>query len=651
MLCFHKMTPRLTLILALALMAPAVPPPGDTPLRKGPYLIFPGDNTQMTILWQTWDTVPGTVAWGEDSHCSLGQLESVERDDHQHRVTLDGLTPDTLYHCRVTVEAEDWTGTFRTAPTSDATALSFFVYGDSRSNPAQFDAVNAAIVHLFQGDPALQTFIAHAGDYVGEGRREEDWDNDLFNRQWPNTLALLGNLPLQGCWGNHEGEGDLFRRHFPYPFVEAAYWSFDWGPVHVAVLDQSRYHYGSPADWDAQMLWLESDLATTSRPWKIVLLHEPGYSAGNLVIPTDPRFQQVIHPNQEYVQTDIQPLCERFGVALVFGGDNHCYARCEVNGVTHITTAGAGAPLYPPDPDYDPTVVATAQAHHFCLVNIEGDALTLTALTPAGDVLDEFTITPPPARVGETDLRRVAALLDAHRLVALHDPPTITGHLLCLDETLIDHEVALAVEFQGETHHMTHTLAATRAENHFAIPLPTPTEEVQTATLVATLGGEEIDRAAIEIIAPQREHNVVPFVVASVETDSIYAGYRTEPLCDGVTATEEINWRDAAWASEDADGPHHVTLAFTEPTTLERVTIHWAVDGDSIWTSQQVNVIGLTPNGVSLDLGTVTNAEPIAASALTFGPQSFAGLRFEQPPLQGPTARPTIMWIREIEAR
>jgi len=40
-------------------------------------------------------------------------------------------------------------------------------------------------------------------------------------------------------------------------------------------------------------------------------------------------------------------------------------------------------------------VLATAQANHYCKVEIDGTSLTLTALTPTGEVIDSFTRSAP----------------------------------------------------------------------------------------------------------------------------------------------------------------------------------------------------------------------------------------------------------------
>ena len=113
------------------------------------------------------------------------------------------------------------------------------------------------------------------------------------------------------------------QKYWPYPYVDNFYWSFDYGPSHIVVVDQyAPYTSNSP-----QYKWLENDLSGTDKQWIFIVFHEPSWSAGN-------------HENNNEVQTYIQPLCEQYGVDIVFAGHNHYYARAEVNRVQHVTTGG-----------------------------------------------------------------------------------------------------------------------------------------------------------------------------------------------------------------------------------------------------------------------------------------------------------------------
>jgi predicted phosphodiesterase len=343
-------------------------------MRKAPYLVYRGNNTEMTVLWQLDSTAPCIIKWGFDKSYGLGSKQTSEYENtHQHTYTITNLTPSTKYYYCVYANQNPYAGSFWTAPGADAKNMSFFSYGDTRTYTSTHDQVAEAIVSTYTGDEDYQSFIVHTGDIVANGDLESSWDSQLFDPSYQNIQTLLANLPFQACMGNHEKSGVLFKKYFPYPFVNDRYWSYDYGPAHFVVIDQY-----TPYDlYSDQLDWIENDLASSMKPWKFIFLHEPGWSAG-------------AHENNTTVQNYIQPLCEQYGVNIVFAGHNHYYARAEVNGVQHITTGGGGAPLYTPNPGY-PNIVSTSRSHHFCKVEINHNVLIFKAVKPGGTVIDEFT--------------------------------------------------------------------------------------------------------------------------------------------------------------------------------------------------------------------------------------------------------------------
>jgi hypothetical protein len=370
-----------------------VPAGAVHPLEKGPYLIFSGTNTEMTVLWQLDSSVVCTIEWGEDTTYSLGSAQTVEYGaDHQHAYTITGLSPSTKYFYRVTASDDVATGSFRAAPANDADAVKFFVYGDTRSYPADHDSVAQGIISTYSADDEFHTLVLSVGDLVNDGDSEADWRNQFFDPAYTNIQSMLTHLPYQACMGNHEGSGVLFQKYFPYPHVNDRYWSFDYGPAHFAIVDQYvNYGPGSP-----QLTWLENDLATTTKLWRFIILHEPGYSAGG-------------HSNNLNVQNWIQPLCEQYGVKFLFAGHNHYYARAVFHRIQHITTGGGGAPLYTPSPSF-PCVQTAIEAYHFCRLEIDGIWATLTVVEPDGTVLETLTKgTPVLVGVGD-DSRESPAL-------------------------------------------------------------------------------------------------------------------------------------------------------------------------------------------------------------------------------------------------
>src|SRR5512135_675399 len=145
------------------------PPPTASEFQIAPYLIYRGDDTRMTVLWQTKSTGTSTISWGTDASYGSGS-ESVSElgADHLFRYDIPGLTPGRKYFYRVELSDGFATGSFTAAPPDDSPAA-LFMYGDSRSNPAAHDRVAARMIATYTADPALQGIALHAGDIVYDG--------------------------------------------------------------------------------------------------------------------------------------------------------------------------------------------------------------------------------------------------------------------------------------------------------------------------------------------------------------------------------------------------------------------------------------------------------------------------------------------------
>ena len=346
--------------------------------RKAPYLLYTGNNTEMLIIWQLDIKAACTLEWGTDDTYSLGSIETEEYgDSHQHKIILTELNPNTKYYCKVSSFFSDTkTCSFITGATASDNKISFFAYGDTRSHPEKHNLVAERILEDIQQNPAAQTFIVSSGDLVSNGDSEEDWDDQFFDPQYSSIQQLLAQLPYMCAVGNHEGQGSLFAKYFPYPMFNSNryYYSYDYGSAHIVIIDQfSSYSIGS-----TQYNWLVNDLASSDKPWKILLLHEMGWSAGH-------------HANNKAVQDIIQPLCKTYGVQFVIGGHNHYYARAVVDGVTHITTGGGGANFYTPNPNAE-NIVKVEKTLHYCKLDIDNDTLIFSAKRDDGSIIESISI-------------------------------------------------------------------------------------------------------------------------------------------------------------------------------------------------------------------------------------------------------------------
>ncbi len=346
-------------------------------MPKGPEVVLTGDNTEMKLVWQLDSTRLSIVQWGLDLRYALGTAVATETGpDHLYSYTIGGLIPGSRYNYRVIASPACYEGTFYAALPDTATDLKFFAYGDTRNGISVNDAIASQIMQAYAADPGFQTFNLAVGDLVSSGDLESAWADEFFNPHYLHLRTVLSNLAFLPVMGNHEGSGALFVRYFPMPFVAGRYWSFDYGPAHIVMLDQYRpYAVGS-----AQYAWLKEALAASSKKWKFLVLHEPGWSAGGG------------HANNTTVQDDIQPLAEQYGVSIIFGGHNHYYARAVVNGIQHLTVGGGGAPLYTPNPSAV-NEVAARSAYSFAEIVISGDVLTGTAVAADGTDIETFTLT------------------------------------------------------------------------------------------------------------------------------------------------------------------------------------------------------------------------------------------------------------------
>jgi len=345
-------------------------------LKAGPFLVYPGRCDAMTLVWGLNKPCDCALSWGFTRSCSEGQILIEEEAGRLHIAhTIPGLRPATLYYYQLKLLRKVYRGAFKTAPDGNTEDLCFLAMGDTRTNIDTHDKVCQSVCNKFKEDPRYHTFVLHVGDIVSDGNIESHYLEEHFHREMNNALYLQANLPTQACMGNHEGNGVYFKKYFPYPFVNHRYWSFDYGPAHIAVVDQYMdYEEGS-----AQLAWLKSDLEESKKQWKFLVYHEPGWAAGG-------------HKNHEKTQKLIQPLCKKYGVDIVFAGHNHYYARCLVDNVHHITTGGGGAPLYDPKMDF-PNLVSAEKILQFCAIKINGKKLTFVCIDVDGKEADKFTIT------------------------------------------------------------------------------------------------------------------------------------------------------------------------------------------------------------------------------------------------------------------
>ena len=344
---------------------------------KEPYLIFNKHENGMRLLWQLEKFNNATVylTQGELGINDSFYVKEIN-DEHQFVFNFEKLAPSKKYYYKVKSKNSSRSGSFYSRVDSTINNFTFYAYGDTRTFPEKHNKVARQIMKSIASEPESQTFLVSTGDLVANGDLEEDWDEQFFDNNYRGIRELMANMPYMVSVGNHEGQGTLFAKYFPYDLQNenSFYYSFDYGNTHFTAIDQ----FSDLDKKSDQYIWLENDLKSTTKQWKIVLIHKPGWTAGG-------------HKNNKKVQKILQPLFEKYNVKLVLAGHNHYYARAMVNGVCHITTGGGGAPLYKAD-DSKPNIVEVDKSLHFCKISVNEDKLMIKVIRADGSVIEEFEI-------------------------------------------------------------------------------------------------------------------------------------------------------------------------------------------------------------------------------------------------------------------
>ena len=396
-----------SLFLAWQPIASAEPPhqqgPTAVSLVADPY-IGVTTPTSVVVAWAADGSASGEVHYSTNtSYGQVATATSFSRDGkYWYSATITGLTPGTTYHYRVYLGGTDvtpWSDvTFHTAPSTDTTQVVFAGLGDSRPdeddaapNPAAYDVANQMAQHSY-------AFGIHTGDIVHDGSicsgSDSGW-NQYLRAYFDVYDDNIKQNPLFTAIGNHEEGYNGYCGYTSYTDVyylpenapsghEEEYYSFDWGNIHVVVLDTEQDY----EDGSTQNNWLKNDLQNTDRRWIVAAFHKPAYSSGP-------------HGSKQSVQDEIVPVLEYYGVDVVLNGHDHSYERtCPIKddacttiddgGVVYFVTGGAGAPLYGSSGDW--FTAKTAKKYHFLLFNVNDCQMDITAIDEDGDTFDTLTI-------------------------------------------------------------------------------------------------------------------------------------------------------------------------------------------------------------------------------------------------------------------
>jgi Icc protein len=217
--------------------------------------------------------------------------------------------------------------------------------------------ISALLVALIRlpGTPAPDSFrFVILGDRTGEARpgvyeqvwREAAAENPAFVLSVGDTVQGLNDATAEAEWqavqrilapyqrfplylapGNHdiwsEASEELFRKYS----ARALHYSFDYGPAHFTILDNSRSDELSAEE----MSFLEKDLeANAKQPVKFIVSHRPSW-----LIPA-------AFANRDFA---LHKLVKKYGVQYAIAGHVHQLLHVDLDGVTYLSLESAGGHL------------------------------------------------------------------------------------------------------------------------------------------------------------------------------------------------------------------------------------------------------------------------------------------------------------------
>lgn len=377
----------------------------------------------------------GSINWANVTPIKGTYVDSYE-DYRCHKAYKEDLEPGKYYYKVGSPNAYSEVGSF-VVDNSNDNKFSFGYLTDSQDETMErFEAgYGKTLRALNKYNP---NFLMFAGDLVNNSygtwdERPETYKMDEWVYAFDCAKEVIMNTTFMSAAGNHEGNGYTFVNHSTINYAgtsnSGAYYSFDYENAHFVILNTNLYaRTDGQALIPAQEKWLEEDLASTDKTWKVVMLHGGPYSTGD-------------HTNDGDILTirnTLPQIFAKYKVDLVLQGHDHVYTRTmpylygvnslgeqengrvpnrneklveedgilwsmEPDGTYYITINTAGFKTYPPD-DYDTSRIFPAKSpingkymsqymkdlRMFANVEIDGDTLLLKSYISHDNGTDEL---------------------------------------------------------------------------------------------------------------------------------------------------------------------------------------------------------------------------------------------------------------------
>lgn len=374
--------------------------------------------TTQTITWRTDTAVnSGQVQYGKDP--SLKDAKTIDAtaqkfssdlgDMNIHSATLTGLEPGTKYYYRVGYGSNFSSIYSFTTEAKNTNSFKFLIFGDSQSGIAtdpQYGPWKTTIQNAYKANKDAKFFI-NVGDLVEIGQMYSHWNN------WFDAAkGVIDTIPEMPVEGNHEtyqsanynsAKPKDFVSQFPVPQngpdgLKGQVYSFDYGNAHIVMLNSQEDEEKSVSGdiLEAQKAWLDKDLSSTNKTWKIVFFHKTPY------------YNKATRSNEQ-IKAAFQPIIDKYHVDVVFNGHDHGYSRTypikndqyvksPADGTVYVIAGRSGNKYYPDlsQKVWDAFFYDPQDQPNYIVATINGNTLTIKAVKQGGTPIDTYSITKNP---------------------------------------------------------------------------------------------------------------------------------------------------------------------------------------------------------------------------------------------------------------
>ncbi|MGI6631381.1 MAG: fibronectin type III domain-containing protein [Bacillota bacterium] len=342
--------------------------------------------TSQTITWLMPDAGTGWVEYlsAEEYTGNFDGAQKAEADcenfdsvNYRYTVNLTGLIPGEEYVYRVGRNGA-WSEPLTFTTASDQEKFTFLYMGDVQSG---YDVWGQMLDTVYQDYPQIK-FALLGGDLIDNDSDEAEWEEFL-----DAATGVFSKIPVMPTMGNHDGL--MYVKFFALPDngpegLKQEFYSFDYGPAHFIVLNS-----GKNTDERVKQ-WLTHDLENTNKAWKFVMFHVPAYPATHDYKGID-----------KSIQDNWVPILEQYRVDMVFVGHQHLYMRTHpifqgeiktkpADGIVYVM-GNAGTKTYAGGSGF-PYIAREETGSNYQVIEIDGNALTLTAKKATGELIESYTI-------------------------------------------------------------------------------------------------------------------------------------------------------------------------------------------------------------------------------------------------------------------